>query len=1804
MRERLFRGDAFEHDRTRREDFDPIAEGTRYGLAPEVSVALWEHVRRDTTNSDGVCDENAARARFAQLAERIARRGGQLGPEPFHWTQIDVAWGHLPPDNLLAERVPGRTTLVLAEASPRARVALGVPGRTTLVAQHVASDVGSLEESRGFFRRYLNGGHAARTKLEGAFAARDHYAAVVAVGALKQDLASARRHLANGLEGDEGLRSGLAALEGPAEQQLARLPNMSAGDRPWERGGPTSVEWGVAIDDAAERADGLPQAGTRLDEPRAPQRLSASLQDGMERAYGRQFDEEAKDTDEAPERSAPPGAVAVAQAMHRSLAPPREDPATLWPAGDRLGRLFRSSLTRIARPDGEHGTPQPAPPQDDRQIGPRSGIRDADAHVAADGGRRLQPGADVPAHLLAATAAPASTVAVMRSAERAEVEPEAAALVAQAHHDGTPLDEPTRSRLEASLGRSLGHVRVHTGADADSAARALGARAFAIGPDLFFRDGAYDPSSRDGRHLIAHEVAHAVQAPDAAVASAEGLAVSQPGDAREREAESFAERFVHAPEHGDASTPITHAEPPRADASPAPFAIHQRADSAIFLAREDAPGAPSAAPAPAPRPGARPAGLPNPTPASAPGPAPSPAPGPSATPALARVHAATPAPTRAPAATPAPAAAPTPAAPASVHAPSPGASPEPTATHRPGASPAATVAPAPNATPAATSASPGMTSGAAPAGASGDFAARIQTAVAAQHQVVTAKASEVKGTLATAFTGERQKLLTGFEHLVTRMDAARDKALADLTTRAEAAKTRVRNAATAEHAKLEQALGRQQQAVRQAGDTASQAAIQQATAQGDRVQQGAASRAQRARTIGSQWASKFESLDGGASTASDIRSKANDLASKIESGASEGGQTCLDHGQKIATDIRKDARDVASGMSDKLKDARTRIDKDRDDAIKSIDDGVKSARDGITQSFAQTRQQVEQKKGDAGTGYDQLRAGAIAQVDTGLAQVLGKLDAVGQQMQTDVTGMIDGAKQYAVAPEVTAELNAGIGRTVAQYETKLGQLGAHGASAFVGVRTDASAAATHQTSTILAGMDGAMTGLQTNLSGKIDRAASKIDESATAAITDMQSLTPKAEGDLQHGVTKGQGEWNKQLTDKIGTLSGRVDSILSQQDSQLSKLDSDLGSQYTDAKQKSDDAKRDKHWYESAWDAVKSGVSAAFEFVGGLIVGFFEAAWELLKGLWEMLKTPLGWLLLAIVVILAVIVVVLFGWEALIIAGVIIGLCMAAYYVYLAVTTPGLTPYERGKLFGKALFNVVLAFVGVELEGSNLLRFTQWGGLIPQAIRLVQEAGSIGEAIQLVRAVGSIKTALQLVEALGSVEQVVQLVQEAGGASKLIALIDRVGGVENLLRLIANPKIGDVSTLVHLLENAKIGNAAALERLLANAKIADVATLERLLANAKIADAASLERLLGNAKIADVATLERLLGNAKIADAATLERLLGNAKIAEVATLERLLANAKITDAAALERLLANAKIADVATLERLLGNAKIADVATLERLLNNAKIPDVTTLERLLANARVPDVATLERLLAEVKVADAATLERLLNHAKVADAAQLLKLLDNIDSVVRLLRMLDIGTMPSGAKLLEFLEKAGGAGNAALLEDLLKLAKSGNVLDAQQLLDRAAGNAANFRLYATWAMRLAARTAGPTYAAPPQVAAHGFTIQANNLLHFLDHTWEFCRLGTRAGKPRTTFWPPGTTPSQIADELGRALDGLNPAGGHAHPIPGAGGEPWGNVHVGTVNAAGGPRIGMFYPTVGETIMPDIMQALIALLGP
>ncbi|MBL0220291.1 MAG: DUF4157 domain-containing protein [Myxococcales bacterium] len=84
-----------------------------------------------------------------------------------------------------------------------------------------------------------------------------------------------------------------------------------------------------------------------------------------------------------------------------------------------------------------------------------------------------------------------------------------AGLVQRSH--GTPLDEDTRGAAETSMGELFGGVRVHTDGAAQQASERLGANAFAIGNDVYFGPGRFDPASQGGRRLLYHELAHTAQ---------------------------------------------------------------------------------------------------------------------------------------------------------------------------------------------------------------------------------------------------------------------------------------------------------------------------------------------------------------------------------------------------------------------------------------------------------------------------------------------------------------------------------------------------------------------------------------------------------------------------------------------------------------------------------------------------------------------------------------------------------------------------------------------------------------------------------------------------------------------------------------------------------------------------------------------------------------------------------------------------------------------------------------------------------------------------------------------------------------------------------------------------------------------------------------------------------------------------------------------------------------------------------------------------------------------------------------------
>jgi Domain of unknown function (DUF4157)/ADP-ribosyltransferase exoenzyme len=81
----------------------------------------------------------------------------------------------------------------------------------------------------------------------------------------------------------------------------------------------------------------------------------------------------------------------------------------------------------------------------------------------------------------------------------------------QARGKGQHLDRGLQQKMGNALGADFSRVKVHTDLRSDQLNQSIQAKAFTTGQDVFFRQGAYAPSSRGGQELIAHELTHVVQ---------------------------------------------------------------------------------------------------------------------------------------------------------------------------------------------------------------------------------------------------------------------------------------------------------------------------------------------------------------------------------------------------------------------------------------------------------------------------------------------------------------------------------------------------------------------------------------------------------------------------------------------------------------------------------------------------------------------------------------------------------------------------------------------------------------------------------------------------------------------------------------------------------------------------------------------------------------------------------------------------------------------------------------------------------------------------------------------------------------------------------------------------------------------------------------------------------------------------------------------------------------------------------------------------------------------------------------------
>lgn len=185
-----------------------------------------------------------------------------------------------------------------------------------------------------------------------------------------------------------------------------------------------------------------------------------------------------------------------AATAQKTVSPPRpadqrKDMAPQAPQPDIAGSLLRSGLIRAKLQVGAPGDPEEK--EADRLADTAMSGGDACCASCAAGGGceddtiRMKP-VEGRAHGRA------------RGGE--------AASLANALGGGDPMPMRLRTLFEPRFGQDLGHIRLHTNETGAASARAIGAKAFALGPRIAFGSGQYQPDTRQGQWLIAHEVAH------------------------------------------------------------------------------------------------------------------------------------------------------------------------------------------------------------------------------------------------------------------------------------------------------------------------------------------------------------------------------------------------------------------------------------------------------------------------------------------------------------------------------------------------------------------------------------------------------------------------------------------------------------------------------------------------------------------------------------------------------------------------------------------------------------------------------------------------------------------------------------------------------------------------------------------------------------------------------------------------------------------------------------------------------------------------------------------------------------------------------------------------------------------------------------------------------------------------------------------------------------------------------------------------------------------------------------------------
>lgn len=827
---------------------------------------------------------------------------------------------------------------------------------------------------------------------------------------------------------------------------------------------------------------------------------------------------------------------------------------------------------------------------------------------------------------------------------------------------------------------------------------------------------------------------------------------------------------------------------------------------------------------------------------------------------------------------------------------------------------------------------------------------QIQTDTTTLKETVTQLGEDQKKAISDLIDTQIQKMKDAIKAAQDHLRATTDSAKTTITSHRETKINEVNTTADTEITGIEQLVNDKKKSLTDKGETHATAITTHGETEANRAVTQSTANSTQANTVVSSTAGNYQDRDGIDQAVTEANKSANDLSAKFTEMGDTMASSVREDATGMATDIRQEALDAASQFDQPLADARTNINKKRDETVTALNG---SGDNLITTLETETTESINALDQQLPTQETNLRAyadGTGETIDKAVSDVHKVIDEQMQNAASDIDSFVQQLEEIGWYSSEVEAAKTDLETALTSHRADIDAKQAEMQSQLDQHKTEVQTGSDELTSAIDTTLTSVTTDFDNEVNPKVEEIKGEMDTMTTEACDEIKTVKPAMEPELENAVNDTEEKWIENREAAESDISEKVDTGLEAQQESLSDFSSRINDEFSSLPSK------DRGFWESLWEGIKD-IGA---FIGGVFVGILEGLWEMLKGIWEIIITPAKWLLAAVVIIAAVIVIALvaffagisFGLAALIV-GAIVGVGFMLYYFYQAATAEGLSPYERGKLVGRGIFEGLMAFAGTGV----LARLGAWVGRISKIGQIVSKVGGLGQFLRMAVWVDDVERLINIINKTDDIGRLAGLfgkLDNAADAAKLLDLIDNVGDVGKIAQLLGEgrnisqmlrfiddvgkfgsvmDKVGDVGALVRLVEGGKITSLSQLDGLLTS--LDDIGRVEALLN--KVDDAAHLQRLLTSVGD-DAARLEAILG--KCDDGAQMTRLLDQVG-GDASKLESLLL--KAGDGASAERFLQQLKTME----DRLLaaGIQRIDDGSGIIRYVDNTG-QEIATLD------------------------------------------------------------------------------------------------------------------------------------------------------------------------------------------------------------------------------------------------------------------